>query len=66
VDVATFYKNNPDLCVTDLTKGKRVQVKVSEFERDIVSKIRHKSGYDNEFFLKSFAPRENHSQMTKF
>jgi hypothetical protein len=59
--VATFYKNNPELCVTDLTKGSRVQVKVSEFERDIVSKIRRNSGYDNEFFLKSFSPRENHS-----
>lgn len=60
MDVAKFYKEHAELCVTDLTKGKKVQVKVSEFERDIVTKIRHKSGYDDDFYLKSFAPRENH------
>jgi hypothetical protein len=41
-------------------------VRISEFDRDIATKIRQRSGYDNEFFLKSFAPRENHQQMTKF
>lgn len=40
MDVAAFYKQHPGLCVTDLTKGKKVQVKVSEFDREIVSKIR--------------------------
>jgi hypothetical protein len=60
MDVAKFYKDHGELCVTDLTKGKKVQVKVSEFERDLVTKIRHKSGYDDDFYLKSFAPRENH------
>jgi Phosphatidylinositol-4-phosphate 5-Kinase len=66
LDVAAFYKKHPNLCVSDLTKGQKVQVKVSEFDRDIVSKIKQKSGYDDHFFLKSFAPRENHGQMTKF
>ena len=41
-------------------------MRISEFDRDIATKIRQRSGYDNEFFLKSFAPRENHQQMTKF
>jgi predicted HAD superfamily phosphohydrolase len=52
MDVAAFYKKNPGLCVTDLTKGQKVQVKISEFDRDIVTKVRQRSGYDNEYFLK--------------
>jgi hypothetical protein len=40
MDAAGFYIKNPGLCVTDLTKGKKVQVKISEFERDVVTKIR--------------------------
>lgn len=60
MDVAGFYKKYPHLCVTDLTQGRRVQVRISEFDRDIATKIRQRSGYDNEFFLNSFAPKENH------
>ena len=66
MDVADFYKRNTDMCVSDLTNGKKVQIKISEYDRDIVKKIRKKSGFNDEFFLKSFGPKENHLQMTKF
>ena len=50
--MAAFYKNNPHLCVSDVTNGKKVQIKISEYDRDIVKKIRRKSGYNDSFFLK--------------
>ena len=52
MDVAAFYRQNPDLCVSDLTKGQKVTVKISEYDREIVKKIKARSGYDLEFFLK--------------
>lgn len=52
MDMANFYKLNQNLCVSDVTNGKKVQIKVTEYDREICKKIRHKSGYSNEFFLK--------------
>lgn len=60
MDMANFYRKNPHLCVSDVTNGKKVQIKISEYDREIVHKIRKKSGFGDEYFLKSFAPRENH------
>ena len=51
MDVAKFYKKHKHLCVSDLTKGKKVQVKISEFDRDQVTKIRHISGFDDQYYL---------------
>lgn len=51
MDVAKFYKLHKELCVSDLTQGKKVQVKISEFDRDIVTKIRLASGYDDHYYL---------------
>ena len=50
--MSDFYKKYPHLCVTDLTKGQMVQIKVSEYDRDIVAAIRHRSGFNDETFLK--------------
>ena len=50
--MASFYKKNSHLCVSDVTNGKKVQIKISEYDREIVKKIRLKSGYDDSFFLK--------------
>lgn len=52
MDMATFYKQNPALCVSDVTNGKKVQIKVTEYDRDICRKIREHSGIDYMLFLK--------------
>lgn len=51
MDMANFYKQNPGLCVSDVTNGKKVQIKVTEYDRDICRKIREKSGIDFNHFL---------------
>lgn len=52
MDMAAFFKKNSHLCVSDVTNGKKVQIKVSEYDREICKNIRRKSGYDEEYFLK--------------
>jgi hypothetical protein len=52
MDMAQFYKQNPELCVSDVTKGKKVQIKITEYSRETCRKIRIKSGFGNEEFLK--------------
>lgn len=78
MDMATFYKQNPLLCVSDVTNGKKVQIEITEYDRDICKDIRKNSGIDYTGFLRlvlisslwisysSFAPKENHIQMTTF
>ncbi len=46
MDMAEFYKRNEHLCVSDVTDGQKVQIKISEYEPNIMKKIRRKSGYD--------------------
>ena len=48
MDMAEFYKANPEMCVSDLTKGKRVQIQITEYEKGICKKIRRQSGYAEE------------------
>jgi hypothetical protein len=50
--MAQFYKQNPHLCVSDVTNGKKVQIKVTEYDRDICREIRGVSGIDYNVFLK--------------
>jgi len=64
--MATFYRNNINICPSDLTQGKRVQVKVSEFKRELITKIRESSNFDNKFFFDSFSPQTNSTQMANF
>lgn len=52
VDMAQFYKENPELCVSDVTNGNRVQIKVTEYDRDVCRKVRDQSHLDFELFLK--------------
>lgn len=46
MDMADFFKKNEHLCVSDVTDGQKVQIKISEYEPNIMKKIRRKSGYD--------------------
>lgn len=40
MDMAEFYKLNLNLCVSDVTNGKKVQIKITEYDREICKKIR--------------------------
>jgi len=46
VDMADFFRRNENLCVSDITNGKKEQIKISEYEPNILKKIRRRSGYD--------------------
>lgn len=47
MEMSDFFKKNPDLCVSDITNGKKIQIKVSEFDPHTVKRIRERSGYDH-------------------
>lgn len=57
MDMAEFYKKNEQLCVSDVTSneiqfsisldGKKVQIKIQEYDPSVLQKIRRKSGYDD-------------------
>jgi hypothetical protein len=66
MDMADFYRRNEHLCVSDVTDGQKVQIKISEYEPSILKKIRRRSGYDLKSLIQSFSPKENHFQMTRF
>lgn len=46
MDMADFFRRNEHLCVSDITDGKKVQIKISEYEPALLTKIRRNSGYD--------------------
>ncbi len=52
MDMAHFYKENTNLCVSDVTNGKKVQIRVTEYDRDTCKKIREQSNIDYDLFLK--------------
>lgn len=51
MDMADFFKKNGHLCVSDVTDGKKVQIRIQEYEPTIVKKIRRKSGYNDDFLI---------------
>ena len=52
MDMADFFKKNSQLCVSDVTRGKKVQIQITEYDRDIFRKLRRRSGIDTLTFLK--------------
>jgi hypothetical protein len=59
IDIAHFYKDHEDLCVSDITNGKKVQVKITEYGPEMLKSLRRQSGFNDDFLIKAFAPKEN-------
>lgn len=59
MDIAKFFKDHSELCVSDITNGKKVQVKVTEYGPEMLKSIRRQSGFNDDYLIKAFAPNEN-------
>ena len=67
MDIAKFYKDHKELCVSaDITNGKKVQVKVTEYGPEMLKSIRRQSGFNDDFLIHAFAPVENEKSMESF
>ena len=61
--MSEFFKKNEDLCVSDVTSkkiinaeihidGKRVQIKITEYDPELCKKIKRSSGFDDQAMIK--------------
>eukprot|EP00347_Sterkiella_histriomuscorum_P012117 403369830 len=66
MDIADFFQKNQDLCVADITNGKKVQVKITEYGPDLFKQIRKSSGFQEDFLINTFSPKSNSQEMTQF
>lgn len=52
MDIAEFYEKHENLCVQDITDGKKVQVKITEYGPEMLKTIRRQSGFNDDFLIK--------------